>query len=178
MTEEKKQPVIPTEPEGQAEESLESKECEGCVKLQKELGDSTAGWQRAVADYQNLMKETDKRRGEWADYARQMILEEFIPVYDHLKLATHEESRIMNHESCGESRWLEGVKHVKKQFADILKNHGVEEIKTVGEKFNPALHEAMGDEEGKKPGVIVKEVSGGYKMGERVIRAAKVIVSK
>lgn len=159
--------------------------CPACSELK-------AGWQRAVADYQNLVKETEKRRAEWADYAKQMILEEFIPVYDHLKLAISEESRIMNHESDSESRWLEGVKHVKKQFADILKNNGVEEIKTVGEKFDPALHEAVGEEdvtsatpptpswkEGEiTPGTIIREVSGGYRMGERVIRAAKVIVSK
>ncbi|OGH89255.1 MAG: nucleotide exchange factor GrpE, partial [Candidatus Magasanikbacteria bacterium RIFOXYC2_FULL_40_16] len=43
--------------------------------------------------------------------------------------------------------WVEGVKLVLKQFAGILKNHGIEEIKTVGEMFNPELHEAVGEEE-------------------------------
>ena len=76
--------------------------------------------------------------------------------------------------------WLEGVKHVMKQFADIMKAHGVEEIKTVGEKFDPNLHEAVGHEQAgdKAEGEIIREVAGGYKMGERVIRAAKVIVAK
>lgn len=151
--------------------------CPACSELK-------AGWQRAVADYQNLVKETDKRRAEWADYAKQMILEEFIPVYDHLKLAISNEQLT---KANGDNGWAEGVKHVKKQFADILKNNGVEEIKTVGEKFDPALHEAVGESPStelgvsaslRKADIIVREVSGGYKMGERVIRAAKVIVSK
>jgi molecular chaperone GrpE len=75
---------------------------------------------------------------------------------------------------------VEGVKYVLKQFADILKAHGVEEIRTVGEKFDPKYHEAAGEEEveGKEAGGVVKEVSGGYKVGERVIRAARVIISK
>lgn len=142
--------------------------------LKEECAEYKAGWQRALADYQNLQKETEKRRGEWAEYAKQMILGEFIPVYDHLKLAINNE-QLTNSEK---NSWLEGVKYVKKQFADILKNNGVEEIKTVGEKFDPKFHEAVGEEEGKKSGLVVKEVSGGYKMGERVIKVAKVIVSK
>ena len=57
-----------------------------------------------------------------------------------------------------------------KQFADVLKQHGVEEIKTVGEKFDPNLHEAVGHEGGNpkiktKAGEIIREVAGGYKMG-------------
>jgi len=63
---------------------------------------------------------------------------------------------------------------------DILKNYQVEEIKTVGEKFDPRFHEAIGEEEseGSEPGTILKEVEGGYKRGDKVIKPARVIVSK
>jgi len=133
-------------------------------------------WQRALADYQNLQKETVARRAEWAKLSEQQILEEFIPVYEHLKTAVACHSR----ENGNPDAWADGVRHVLKQFADILKSHGVEEIKTVGEKFDPKYHEAVGHEaaDGAGEDEIIREVAGGYKMGERVVRAAKVIVAK
>ncbi|MDD2758351.1 MAG: nucleotide exchange factor GrpE [Patescibacteria group bacterium] len=133
-------------------------------------------WHRALADYQNLQKETATRRAEWAQMSEQQILEEFIPVYEHLKTAVTCHSR----EGGNPDAWMDGVKHVLKQFADILKNHGVEEIKTVGEKFNPELHEAVGHEpsDNAEEDEIIREISGGYTMGGRVIKAAKVIVAK
>ena len=73
-------------------------------------------WKRALADYKNLQTEIEKRRGEWIKMSEIMILEEFLPVYEHLKLA------INNEKSTDSSSWLEGVKYVIKQFADVL-NH-------------------------------------------------------
>lgn len=193
MTDESNQPpVIPTEPEGRAEESLKDQKteaehqhkglfhhgCKNCDKHKKDSDEHFNNWRRALADYDNLKKETASRRAEWAQYSEQQILEEFIPVYEHLKLAL---------QGANESNsWLEGVKYVLKQFSDIFKAHGVEEIKTVGEKFDPNLHEAVGhksEPDGSIHGkpesdIIVKEIAGGYKMGERVIRAAKVIIAK
>ena len=82
--------------------------------------------------------------------------------------------------------WQIGIGHIKKQFGDILKSHNVEAIQTVGEMFDPKLHEAVGDLSAsvvaaavpQKPGTIVKEVEGGYTMGGRVIKVAKVIITK
>ena len=154
-------------------------ESQKCEDLKKECDEYKAGWQRALADYKNLQTETANRRSEWAQMSEQQILEEFIPVYDHLKMAIE---GIKNKEQGinDSNAWVEGVKHVLRQFADILKNHGVEEIKTVGEKFDPKYHEAVGEEaeENKEPGIIIKEIMPGYKMGERVVRAARVIVAK
>ena len=94
----------------------------------------------------------------------------------------------MNQELGQNNPWLEGVKHVKNQFASALKDLGVEEIKTVGEKFDPNLHEAAGEEatpssDGvstsfRQPCIIIREITGGYKMGDKVVKAAKVIISK
>lgn len=155
--------------------SLFGRQCKDCEKHKQEAEENKSRWQRALADYQNLQKETAARRAEWAKLSEQQILEEFIPVYEHLKLA------ISNEQLTSEKNaWLDGVKHVLKQFAGILKSHGVEEIKTVGERFDPAYHEAVGHEpaEGAGEDEIIREIASGYKMGERVIRAAKVIVNK
>lgn len=154
--------------------SIFSRECKKCEECKKEMEEYKSGWQRALADYKNLQREISERRAEWMQMSEQQILEEFIPVYDHLKMAVIG--------ADGGGPWLEGVKHVLRQFSEILKNHQVEEVKTVGEKFDPILHEAIGEDDSVDDkmgaGMITKEISTGYTMGGRTIKAAKVIVKK
>ncbi len=139
-------------------------------------------WQRALADYKNLQKETNERRGEWAQMSKAQILEDFIPVYDNFKSAFfhHPILQADNEEHKQMKNWIDGIGFIMKQFGDVIKSHGIEEIKTVGEKFDPNMHESMGEEEveGQEPGMVIKELIGGYKMGGKVIKAAKVIISK
>lgn len=146
----------------------------------KECEEYKNGWQRALADYQNLQKETESRRAEWARMSEQQILEEFLPVYEHLKSAMASLPLSDSENGKNLEQWMEGIKNVLKQFLEVMKAHGLEEVLTVGEKFDPNLHEAVGSEAVKdaEEDEIVKEISGGYKMGERVVKAAKVIVNK
>ncbi|MBT4120688.1 MAG: nucleotide exchange factor GrpE [Candidatus Magasanikbacteria bacterium] len=146
-----------------------SKKCKNCEKTDE----YKTGWARAQADYQNLVKETEKNRSEWAQYSERQILEEFIPVYDNFKLAFAAERK----ES--DEGWIKGIEYIMKQFGKVLEDRGVIEIRTVGETFDPELHEAISEEESdKEEGEILKEVAVGYKMGNKVIRPAKVVVAK
>ena len=156
------------------EEKNEPSDLEKCEAKSAEY---KLGWQRAVADYQNLKKETEARRAEWVQMSEQQILEEFIPVYDHFKAAFYHHPDL-NGDQKNIKNWIDGIGYIMKQFADVLKAHGVEEIKTVGEVFNPEYHESAGEEEGEENGKILKEISGGYKMGKRVIKPARVIITK
>ncbi|MBT3948787.1 nucleotide exchange factor GrpE, partial [Candidatus Parcubacteria bacterium] len=75
--------------------------------------------------------------------------------------------------------WAKGVEYIMKQFGKILEDHSVVEIRTEGEMFNPELHEAAGEEESEEDaGRILREVDGGYKMKDKVIKVARVIVAK
>lgn len=154
-------------------------------QLKRQCAEYKAGWQRAVADYQNLKKETEARRAGWAQYSEQMILAEFIPVYDNFKKAWNVEpfglaQGVRGAWNTEQENWVKGIEYIKKQFGDILKAHEVEEIRVVGETFDPTRHESVGEEvaEGKAPGEIVREVEGGYTMGGKVIKPAKVIIAK
>jgi len=124
-------------------------------------------YKRALADYQNLLKQTAKDRAEFIKYAIGDFLHDIIPVYDHLKMSvaglSAEESK---------SAWVEGVRHVLKQFKEVLENNGVEEIKTVGEKFDHNTMEAI-DGSGE---TVKTEIMPGYKLNGKIIRPAKVIV--
>lgn len=158
--------------------------CKKCEELEKQCEEYKSGWQRALADYKNLQRETEQRRGEWVKMSEVEILEDFIPIYENFKQAFSQDftngPQTGGPTNSANENWKMGIECIKKQFAEVLKQHGVEEIKTVGEKFDPNLHEAGGEEEveGKESGEIVREVSGGYKMGGKVIRAARVIVVK
>lgn len=136
------------------------------VKLKSEKDEFEAKYKRALADYQNLLKRTTEEKNQFAKYANEILLVEILPVYDNLKISL-EYGNEKNHDA-----WIEGIKHVKNQFRDVLINGGVEEIKTIGEKFNPEIMEAV---EGN--GEIVKrEIKPGYKLNGKLILPAKVVL--
>lgn len=165
--------------EGDTEEPVIDKgePCANCEDLQKQIDEYKSGWQRAVADYKNLQRETVEKRSEWVRMSELQILEEFIPVYNNLKKAFSHQPE--EGEEKKWQNWAQGIGYIMKQYGDIIKNHQVDEIKTVGEIFNPNLHDAMGEEESDLPeGTIVREMEAGYTMAGKVIKPAKVIIAK
>lgn len=145
--------------------------CSDCDALKKECAEYKTGWQRAVADYQNLQKEVSRQRADWATMSELAILQEFLPIYANFKMAFAAPH--------GDDQWTRGIGFIMKQFSDALKAHDIEEIKTVGEVFDAARHEAVGEEASDQPEhTIVREVETGYVMKGKVIKVAKVIVSK
>lgn len=133
------------------------------------------GWRRAKADYANLQREFERQRMQMTDYIKSMIIKDLIPVYDNFKEAfNHIESENQKKD------WVVGIGHIKKQLEEYLKKIGVEEIKTVGHSFDPALHEAVGTrkQEGKSEGEIIEELKGGYQINGKTLSAAKVIVAE
>lgn len=122
---------------------------------------------RALADYQNLLKQSAKDKEEFVKYALSDFLFDILPVYDHLKM-----SLLGLSEEEGKNAWVEGVRHVLKQFKEVLNARGVEEIKTKDEKFNHDTMEAI-DGSGEN---VKQEIIPGYKLNGKVIRPAKVTV--
>lgn len=132
-------------------------------------------YKKALADYQNLLKRTAIEKQEFVKYANEQFLYEILPVYDNLKLAVAH----ANGDAEKTDAVIKGVKYVLGQFKSILENFGVKEIKTVGEKFDHNTMEAIEKKETddeKKDGMVESEVMPGYVLGERVIRAVRVIV--
>jgi len=139
---------------------------EAIEKSLVEKNDFEAKYKRALADYQNLLVRTAKERQEFLKYASQEFIESIIPVYNNLKTSlAHVDEKV-------ENSWLEGIKHIIRQFKDILEGLGVEEIKTIGEVFDHATMDAV-EGKGEK---VVKEVRSGYKLNGKVIIPAKVIL--
>ncbi|MDO8593182.1 MAG: nucleotide exchange factor GrpE [bacterium] len=138
-------------------------------------------YKRALADYQNLLKQTAKEKMEFAAYANEQMLKEILPVYDHLKMALEHHNGESTDDLPGrQAGWLAGVQHVVKQFKDVLNKIGVEEI-NAGQEFDHNTMEAIGSEEcddEKLDCAVVKQVKAGYKLNGKIIEPAKVIVYK
>jgi len=166
--------------ESEKHKKVFSKRCKNCEKATKEAEDYKAGWMRAQADYKNLQKEVNDMRSEWVRMSEQQILEDFIPVYDNFKKAFAHHPELDGDEAGKKIKnWIDGIGFIMKQFEKVLQDHNVEEIKTVGEIFNPEQHEAIGEEESEQPEhEILKEIEAGYMMKGKVIKVAKVIVAK
>lgn len=147
------------------------KRCEPCDAELKELEHR---YKTALADYQNLLKQTAKDKAEFAKYANEQLIHEFLPVYDHLKLSlAHIDA------AAEKSNWLVGVQYVIKQFGEVLARHGVTEIRTEGEKFDHAVMEAVGSEPAEdeaKDGLVAREAKAGYLLNGKVIVPARVVV--
>jgi len=142
-------------------------------QLKAQAAEYLAGWQRAKADYINFKKETEDKQKMIFEFANATLLLEILPIYDNLKKAI----ALIGEEK---NNWIEGIKQIKKQMEDLFKDHGIEEIKTIGEKFNPEFHEAISKEkkEGVESGIIITESSSGYLLKGKVLVPAKVVVSE
>lgn len=146
----------------------ELKECE---KLRDEY---LAGWQRAKADFLNYKKEETARIGELMDYFRAQQILEILKIIDNW-------DRAMKHrpEEIKDSPWLKGIEMIENQLKELLKSEGVEEVKTIGEAFNPEIHEAIEEADGSgESGEIVEVLEKGYTLNNKLIRPAKVKVAK
>ena len=127
------------------------------------------------ADSYNYRQRVIKERNETRKRSQEDVITAILPVLDNLNRAL--ESAHMD----DGTNILTGVEMVQRQFMSVLDSLGVSEIKTQGESFDPALHDASGTEEVDDPeldGKIITERLKGYRTKERVLRPAQVIVGK
>ncbi|MDP2735398.1 MAG: nucleotide exchange factor GrpE [bacterium] len=144
-------------------------------KAIQERDEYLAGWQRSRADLMNYKKEEMERIGGLMRYAQEELLLKLLPVLDNLERAEKQASS-----QDKESSIVQGCLLVISQLREFLRNQGVETLHTEGEKFNPELHEAIGEEavEGKEPGAVLEEVERGYLFLGKLLRPAKVKIAK
>ena len=143
--------------------------------LQEEVQKQYELYLRSQAEIENIKKRTAKEKQEWVKYANETLIKDVLPVMDNLEKAI---SHSQNEASLEALR--EGVELTLKGLKDTLKKSGLEEIKAVGEKFDPSFHEAVSEaeDENLKPGTVVHELQKGYILNNRLIRPSMVVVSK
>lgn len=142
--------------------------------LVKQVEELTEALQRERADATNVRRRAEEEKSQLAILYKAMIVEQLLPAIDNLERALlHTPKDLAEHE------YVKGVQGVAKQFEKAFADLGVKRIKTVGEPFDPHLHEAISIEDaGGEVEVISEELQPGYKVGDEVIRHAMVRVKK
>ena len=140
-------------------------------KKQQELDDLTDRYKRILAEFENHKKRSQKEREGLYNSILGDIIEVMLPILDNLENAAKVET--------SDENYKKGVELVLKQFQDVLKSKGVEEIKALGETFDPELHEAVSMIQDEKLGekIVAQEYRKGYMIGNKVIRHSMVVVA-
>jgi molecular chaperone GrpE len=131
---------------------------------------------RAAADLDNYKKRSDKEKADAITYANEKLVLEILPVMDNLERALEHTEGV--HDNLDSLK--EGVTLTITQMFTVLKKFGLEEVKAVGERFDPALHHAITHDDGggAEPGTVLKEFQKGYILKGRLIRPSMVSVAR
>ncbi len=139
--------------------------------MQEDYDELDDRYKRILAEFENFKKRSSKEREGLYNSILADVVEVILPVVDNLENAAKVETQ--------DAEYKKGVELVLKQFKDVLASKGVEEIKAVGETFDPELHEAVSsiqdDNLGEKE--IAQEYRKGYKIGSKVVRHSMVVVA-
>jgi molecular chaperone GrpE len=129
---------------------------------------------RTMADFQNFRKRSDAENAHRALFANERFVTNLLPVLDNFE-------RTIRHAESGAGReaLLEGIRAVERQLRQVLGGQGVRRIESAGQPFDPEIHEAIGFEatEEQEPNTVMTEIEPGYKMGDKVVRPARVKVA-
>ncbi|MEK7626265.1 MAG: nucleotide exchange factor GrpE [Patescibacteria group bacterium] len=143
-------------------------------ELAKEVAELTESLQRERADSMNIRRRYEQQLSSLKSGVKAGVISDLLPAIDNLERALkHAPKDIEGHD------YVKGVSGVVKQFEKALTDIGVKKIKTVGEPFNPEIHEAVSmEDEGGDHEIVSEELQPGYTLGEEVIRHAMVKVKK
>lgn len=142
-------------------------------KLQKEKEEYLTGWQRAKADYVNLQKELDLAKINISILTKEKVTEKLLPALDSFEMAFANKA----HWEKIDKDWQDGITSIYQQLISGLEKSGIEKITEIEVSFDPKFHESIGlinTDDKNKDHTIANVLQVGYKIGERVIRPAKV----
>ena len=153
------------------EEKQDNKEVHKDMVPKQDYDELDDRFKRILAEFENFKKRSSKEREGLYNSILSDVVEVMLPVVDNLENAAKVET--------ADEGYKQGVELVLKQFKDVLKSKGVEEIEAIGQTFDPELHEAVGSIQDENLGEkeIAQEYRKGYKIGSRVIRHSMVVVA-
>ena len=169
-----------TQPEGEASDSVPEQLSEQqLIELKEQAGKAAQYYDqlvRTVADMENFKKRAARERQDAVKYANEALLERIIPVLDNFDAAL----AAANAPNTSVESLQSGVNMIQQQLKSAMNEAGLEEIDATGKTFDPNLHEAISQQETADvpEGQVVQQVRKGYKLRERLLRPASVIVAK
>jgi molecular chaperone GrpE len=154
-----------------AEDDVESLK-EAFVQEKEKAERYLANWQRTEADFRNYKAREEREKKDLINWANSTLVCDILPVLDAFDRAF--DGVAATDEGLS---WITGFRQIQKMLLDVLGKHGLDEMKCVGETFDPSLHEAVVQQEGAE-GVILDEFRKGYKLKDKLLRAPQVVVGK
>jgi molecular chaperone GrpE len=168
-----------------ADKGFEKDKRDSLIKAKEylELKNSLDGWKRCQADFENYKKRQAETQKDFIRFSTENVILQLLPILDNFHISTDHVPKEQK-----DTPWVVGIMHIQKQLESILTTYGVTEIKTkVGDEFNPEIHEAVANDQGtinkeqkteskEQKNKIAKIIQRGYKMDNKVIRPARVIV--
>lgn len=144
--------------------------------LKKEATENKDKYLRSIAESENLRKRLHKERHDMTQFALQNVIVDFLNPIDHMENALS----FTDGMSDDVKNWAIGFKMILSQFKEVLNSNDVQPFKSIGTHFDPHIHEAVEMVETNEipEGTVVEESMKGYKMGDKVIRPARVKVTK
>lgn len=153
------------------------KEVAEIEELRKALADGKekaegylANWQRAEADLINYKRRSEQEKEEIGKFANATFMFSLLPILDDLERAFASVPPRL-----AKLNWVDGVRLIERKLRAIMEAQGLSQIKAIGEPFDPNLHEAVMHSKGEE-GIVIDELQKGYKLHDRVIRPAMVVV--
>ena len=178
--------VDPNDERDEAEESAdgpvsaeardeETSETDPLAEARAEAQRMKEQWIRTAADFDNFRKRTRRELEDTRKAGREELLKELVPVFDNLERAIQSAQRAQDVKAVAD-----GLQMILRQFTDTLSRTGITKVPSVGQQFDPTVHEAIQQVETDEhpAGTVVAEVQPGYVQGERLVRAAMVVVAK
>jgi molecular chaperone GrpE len=170
----------PAEPAGDQDPATEKEYDEAKEETVRE-GDSSAAEaeamrylelaQRTQAEFENYRKRAAREAAQAGERAKANLIRELLPVVDNLE-------RALATANPGEDHLADGVRLVYAEFVNALERNGIKAFDPAGEPFDPTVHEALSTRESENgSGVVLDVIEKGYKLGDNVIRPARVVVS-
>ena len=166
------EPLVPLEPATVTPEQLK--------ELKERAAKAEENWDRLLrttADFENFKKRAAREKQEAIKYANEGLLQKLVPVLEHLDMALAAAQSVSP--EAGQSLQA-GVSMISQQLRGLLAEAGLEEVDAMGKPFDPNLHEALSQQEAPDvpEGQVVQQLRKGYKLRDRLLRPASVVVAK
>ncbi len=150
------------------------------------LEEIQAKWQEAekkylylYSEFENFRRRNERDRLDYIKFGHEGFLKTLLEILDNFERAIAHAKSLGGEKGSPLSQVGQGIEMIHYQFFDALKGQGVTAIQSVGQKFDPALHEAVGEEEADaEPGTVIKEAQRGYQLHGRLLRPARVVLAK
>ncbi len=165
---------------GEGQGDTGSRQAPAADDTQAKLQEAEKKYLYLYSEFENFRRRNERERLDFLKFGHEGFLKDLLQVMDNFERALdHARGLAGGEKGSPLSQVVQGLEMIAFQYAEALKGQGVTPIVSVGQKFDPALHEAVGEEEAKaEPGTVVKELHKGYMLHGRLLRPARVMVAK